>query len=389
MTFTGLDEGRSELGRSLLERKVLTSDWIPSFTAVPRADFLPELMWPYDMDSGTTVAVDWRQEPELWRSYADLDMPIVTQWDDRTGEERGEVPTSSVSMPSVVFRMLRDLDVRAGQRVLEIGTGTGWNAALLAHRLGADNVVSIEIDATVAAAARDRLACLGLWPQVLSRDGVEGDEPGAPYDRIIATAGLRSVPPAWISQVRPGGLILAPWGTHYTNQDALVRLQVAEDGKSASGAFTGPVEFMKLRSHRLPFAGHDLYVPDGVSGADRSTTDVTEEQLLGGDQFAVSSFAVGLRVRDCYRQVAAERNGSRPVWFYGLGDRSWACVMLRDGDAEAQVWQSGPRRLFDEVTAALDWWRKAGEPGYERFGLTITQDSQRAWLDQPTEAWDI
>ncbi|MFE6365810.1 methyltransferase domain-containing protein [Streptomyces sp. NPDC057806] len=389
MTFSGLDEGRSELGRSLIKRKVLTSDWIPSFAAVPRADFLPELMWPYDMGSGTTVAVDRRLEPGVWGSYANGDMPIVTQWDDRAGEELGKVPTSSVSMPSVVFRMLRDLDVQPGQRVLEIGTGTGWNAALLAHRLGPSNVVSMEIDATVAAAARDRLARRSLPLQVLSRDGVAGDEPGAPYDRIIATAGLRSVPPAWIAQVRPGGLIMAPWGTHYSNQDALVRLRGAEDGRSASGVFMGPVEFMKLRSHRLPFAGHDHYVPDGVSSADRSTTTLKEKELLGDDQFAVTSFAVGLRVRDCYRQVAAPRQGSRPVWFYGLGDRSWACVMLRDSDAEVQVWQSGPRRLWDEVSAALDWWRETGQPGYDRFGLTVTQHGQQVWLDEPMNAWDI
>ncbi|WP_425264610.1 methyltransferase domain-containing protein [Streptomyces curacoi] len=326
------------------------------------------------MDSGTTVTVDLRDEPSLWFSYADADVPIVTQWDDGKAEGRGNVPTSSASMPSVVFRMLRDLDVQAGQRVLEIGTGTGWNAALLAHRLGHDNVVTIEIDSAVATAARDRLARCGLPVLVLARDGEEGDEPGAPYDRIIATAGLRSIPPAWIAQAWPGGLIVAPWGTHYCAQDAVVRLEVAEDGKHAEGRFTGPVEFMKLRSHRLPFAGHDVYVPHGVTGADRSTTSVTVDQLLG-DRFAVSSFAVGLRVRDCYRQAAAERDGARPVWFYGLTDKSWACVMFRDGQDEAQVWQSGPRRLWDEVAAALDWWQQAGEPGYDRFGLTVTADS--------------
>ncbi|MCI3277553.1 methyltransferase domain-containing protein [Streptomyces cylindrosporus] len=388
MAFDGMEEGRSALGRSLLERNALTTDWVGSFAAVRRADFLPELMWPYDMDSGTTVAVDVREEPGLWFSYADADVPIVTQWDDGKSVGRGDVPTSSASMPSVVFRMLRDLDVRAGQRVLEIGTGTGWNAALLAHRLGHDNVVSIEIDASVAAEARDRLARVGLPVTVLARDGEDGDEPGAPYDRLIATAGLRSIPSSWLGQVRPGGLIVAPWGTHYSNQDAVARLEVTEDGKSAEGRFTGPAEFMKLRSQRLPFAGHDVYVPQGVGGADRSTTTVTEEQLLG-DRFAASSFAVGLRVRDCYRQAAAAREGVRPVWFYGLTDRSWACVMFREGHDEAQVWQSGPRTLWDQVVAALDWWRDSGEPGYERLGLTVTADGQRAWLDDPSQAWDI
>ncbi|WP_329338623.1 methyltransferase domain-containing protein [Streptomyces sp. NBC_00663] len=389
MTFTGLQEGRSDLGRHLLERKAMTSDWIPVFAAVPRAEFLPDVMWPYDMDTGTHVTVDRRRDPDLWAKYADADVPIVTQWDDGKSDGPGEVPTSSASMPSVVFRMLRDLDVQSGDRVLEVGTGTGWNAALLAERLGHGNVTSMEIDPVVAAAARERLMRSGRPVLVLARDGAEGDASGAPYDRLIVTAGIRSVPPAWLAQTRPGGRIVAPWGTHYGNEDAIVRLDVDEDGASASGRFTGPVEFMKLRSQRLPFVGHTVYVPDGVSGADRSTTGVTEEQLLGDGRFAAASFAVGLRVRDCHHQAAAARDGARPVWFYGLADKSWACVMFRDGQDEASVWQSGPRRLWDEVAAALAWWRAAGEPGIERFGLTVTADSQHAWLDRPSEAWQV
>ncbi|NEA46199.1 methyltransferase domain-containing protein [Streptomyces sp. SID10815] len=389
MALTGVEEERTALGRSLLDRKHLTSDWMPAFIAVPRAAFLPDLVWPYDMSTGDTVAVDRRDEPKLWAAYADADVPIVTQWDDSAGESRGSVPTSSASMPSVVFRMLSALDVRAGHRLLEIGTGTGWNAALLASRLGVDNVTSIEIDPDVADAARGRLAAEGLLCTVLTRDGADGDETGAPYDRIIATAGVREIPPAWLRDTAPGGRIIAPWGTHFSNEDALVRLDLAEDQASASGRFLGPVEFMKLRSQRSPFAGHRAYVPDGVSGADRGTTTVTEEQLLGDGRFAVTRFAVGLRVRDCHHQAAAERDGARPVWFYGLTDRSWACVVFRDGHAEAQVWQSGPRRLWDEVSAALTWWRTAGEPGYERFGLTVTAHGQHAWLDCPTEVWDV
>ncbi|MGW5097948.1 methyltransferase domain-containing protein [Streptomyces nodosus] len=387
MTLTGVEGERSELGRSLLERKHLTADWLPAFAAVPRSAFLPDLMWPHDMDTGTTVVVDRRDEPERWMSYANADIPIVTQWDDGVGDGQGTVPTSSASMPSVVFRMLATLDVEPGHRVLEIGTGTGWTAGLLAHRLGTDKVVSIEVDPAVADAARRRLGAQQLLGQVLTRDGTDGDEAGAPYDRIIATAGVRRIPEEWLRHTREGGLILAPWGTHFGNGDALVRLRRTEDGGSASGRVLGPVEFMKLRSQRSPFTGHDTYVPNGVGDAERSTTTVTEEQLLGDGRFAVTRFAVGLRVRGCYHQAAAKRDGARPVWFYGLTDRSWACVMFRDGEAEATVWQSGPRRLWDEVAAAIAWWRAAGEPGYERFGLTITAYDQSAWLDRPEDAW--
>ncbi|MFF9705381.1 methyltransferase domain-containing protein [Streptomyces griseofuscus] len=388
MTLIGVEGERSELGRSLLERKQMSADWLPAFAAVSRSAFLPDVIWPFDMGTGTTVAVDRREEPDLWSSYANADVPIVTQWDDGAGEGSGSVPTSSASMPSVVFRMLSALEVEPTHRVLEIGTGTGWNAALLAHRLGVANVVSIEIDPKVADAARDRLAAQQLLGPVLTRDGTDGDEKGAPYDRIIATAGVRQIPPAWLRDA-PGGMILAPWGTHFGNGDALVRLRVSEDGGCAEGRFLGPVEFMKVRGQRSPFAGHDVYVPDGVAGADRSTTTVTEEQLLGGDRFAAQRFAVGLLVRNCYQQVADRRGGARPVWFYGLTDRSWACVMFQDGRMEAAVWQSGPRRLWDEVATALAWWRAAGEPGYERLGLTVTAHGQRAWLDRPAASWDV
>lgn len=389
MAPTELEEGRYALGRSLLERKAMTSDWMQSFAAVPRAAFLPDVIWPYDMDTATTVTVDRREDPLRWQEYADADVPIVTQWDDGRSNGLGTVSTSSVSMPSVVFRMLGDLDVQPGHCVLEIGTGTGWNAGLLTHRLGLDKVASIEIDPKVATAARDRLAALELLSLVLTRDGALGDPAGAPYDRIIATAGLRQIPGAWLEQTTPGGLILAPWGTDYSNADAVVRLAVAEDGTSASGCFTRPVEFMKLRSQRRRFAGHKAYVPAGVSGADRSATDVTEAELLGEGRFDARTFAVGLRVRGCYRVVTEKEDGARPVWFYGLTDRSWACVMFRDG-GETTVWQSGPRKLWNEVSEALRWWEDADRPGYERFGLSVTADGEhRAWLDSPHHTWPV
>ncbi|MFC7470491.1 hypothetical protein ACFQVA_27485 [Actinomadura keratinilytica] len=90
----------------------------------------------------------------------------------------------------------------------------------------------------------------------------------------------------------------------------------------------------------------------------------------------------------CLNVVAGKRGGARPVWFYGLTDRSWACVMFRDG-AAARVWQSGPRRLWDEAEAALTWWEERGRPGHERFGLTVTAVGQSAWLDDPADSWEV
>ncbi|MFJ4474807.1 methyltransferase domain-containing protein [Streptomyces xanthochromogenes] len=375
---------RTELGRVLMSGGALSSDWAPSYAAVPRASFLPDLIWPWDMEAGSSVAVSREDDPEAWFGYADADVPIVTQWDDgrHTGTEPGTVSTSSASMPSVVFRMLTDLGVKPGNRILEIGTGTGWNAALLAHRLRPENVVTLELDPVVAAAARTALNAFGLSVQVINRDGLKGYPEGAPYDRIIVTCGLRSIPFTWVEQCRPGAVIVAPWGTHYGNGDAVARLVVAEDGRSASGHFVGPVEFMKARTQRQPEVRHAEYVPGSVADGDETASTVTEEQFLGG-RFSPQDFAVGLCVRDCVQAIGAREDGTRAVWFYGLSDRSWACAQFRD-TGTTRVWQSGPRRLWDDVQAALAWWTEQGRPGFDRFGLTVDGAGEHAWLDTPT-----
>ncbi|MFE9396818.1 methyltransferase domain-containing protein [Streptomyces flavidovirens] len=381
--------GRKELGRVLLETHSMASDWAPTFAAVDRAAFLPELMWPFDMAKGESVPVHRAVDLDAWYAAADSNVPIVTQWDDgkHLGTAPGKVSTSSSSMPSVVYAMLQALDVDTGMKVLDVGTGTGETAGALSHRLTGQNVTTIEVDRSVSGRARERLCAAGLYPEVVVGDGFAGCPDHAPYDRILATVGLREIPGAWIEQTRSGGLIVAPWGTHYSNADAVAHLAV-KDGR-ASGHFIRPVEFMKLRTQRLSLADHGEYAPaDAMESADTSTTAIAESEFVTGKYTAVP-FALGLRVRDCTQAVADKREGARPVWFYGLRDRSWACVMFRDGQSEARVWQSGPRRLWDEVEAAYHWWVGHGEPDHTRFGLTVTREGQRAWLDDPSDSWPV
>ncbi|HEY5835145.1 rRNA adenine N-6-methyltransferase family protein [Streptomyces sp.] len=386
-TDQGERPGRTELGRFLLENGFLTTDWAPAFAAVPRTAFLPDVMWPHDRETGTAVAVSKAEDPDSWYAYADSNVPIVTQWDDghHSGTEPGTVFTSSSSMPSVVFSMLADLDVRPGQRVLEIGAGTGWNAGLLAHRLGAGNVVSVEVDPDLARSAREALRRSGYGAvEVVTGDGLLGYPPRAPYARVIATAGLRTGLMTWVRQTTPGGILLAPWGTYYGYAEATVRLVVADDHNSASGHFTRPVTFMRMRSQRLQHPEHSQYVPArGTGGADKSTTTITEAEFLTGS-LDVVGFAIGLRVRNCTHIADRKHDGKRPVWFYGLTDRSWAVVIFQDDREEATVYQSGPRRLWDEVESAYRWWDSQGRPDVQRFGLTVSAEGQAPWLDTPS-----
>lgn len=132
---------------------------------------------------------------------------ITTNW------ERG-APVSSVSQPEIVAVMLQQLRAQPGMRVLEVGAGSGYNAALLAELAGpTGSVISLEIDAELAATAMERLADVGYPPErarVIAGDGWHGWPQGAPYDRIELTVGATDISPAWYEQLAEGGLLVAP-----------------------------------------------------------------------------------------------------------------------------------------------------------------------------------
>jgi protein-L-isoaspartate(D-aspartate) O-methyltransferase len=119
---------------------------------------------------------------------------------------------SSSSQPAIMAIMLEQLGLEPGHKVLEIGTGTGYNAALIAHIIGeAGHVVTVDIDESLVGAARRHLAMAGFdQVQVICTDGGYGYPDAAPYDRIILTVGASDIAPAWWDQMKPGGRIVLP-----------------------------------------------------------------------------------------------------------------------------------------------------------------------------------
>ncbi|MFE2842562.1 methyltransferase, FxLD system [Streptomyces scopuliridis] len=119
---------------------------------------------------------------------------------------------SCASQPGIVALMLDQLDAQPGERILELGAGTGYNAALLAHLVGeTGHVTTIDVDDDLVEGARAHLATAGFTNvEALTRDGAVGHAEGAPYDRIIATVGAHGVPHAWMQQLAPGGRLVVP-----------------------------------------------------------------------------------------------------------------------------------------------------------------------------------
>lgn len=128
-------------------------------------------------------------------------------------KEQDGVPLSSSSQPAVMAIMLEMLSIQPGQRILEIGAGTGYNAALLAHIVGhTGSVVTIDIDEDIVAAAREHLDTARLTQvQTICGDGGFGYADAAPYDRVIVTASTSDILSAWHEQLKPGGRLVLPF----------------------------------------------------------------------------------------------------------------------------------------------------------------------------------
>jgi protein-L-isoaspartate(D-aspartate) O-methyltransferase len=222
--------------------------------------------------------------PRLPPESAYRDDAIVTKR-DADGQ-----PISSSSQPAIMAIMLDQLDLAPGQRVLEIGAGTGYNAALMSHIVGSDGtVVSVDIDSEVAAQAREHLTSAGYQDvTVVAADGAVGYPPSAPYDRVIATVGVSDLAPPWLDQLSPGGRIVVPLDVRGTQLAVAFEPADAPDPVGLRDTATGhwrsvsltPCGFMRMRG---PLAGPErtvllapglsLTLPDGLMLADGKEVD--------------------------------------------------------------------------------------------------------------------
>jgi len=157
---------------------------------------------------------------ERYKEYAHVDEPLP-------------IPAGqTISAPHMVAIMLELAELKEGMNLLEVGTGSGWNAALI-YELVRQDVYTIERIPELAEFAKRNLKRAGYKNKVhvIVGDGTKGFPPKAPYDRIIVTAGAPKVPEPLIEQLKVGGKILIPVGSYHLWQELLEVIKISEDNK--------------------------------------------------------------------------------------------------------------------------------------------------------------
>jgi protein-L-isoaspartate(D-aspartate) O-methyltransferase len=354
----GAEELNRELVRNLQASGNLRARAVEAaFLAVPRHLFLPT-----------------RDIAEVYRDEA-----IMTKQQDG-------MPVSSSSQPAIMAEMLEQLELQRGQSVLEIGTGTGYNAALLAHLAGPrGTVVSIDLDAELVAAARRHLKAAGYERvNVVKGDGGYGYPPASPYDRIIVTAGSADVPPAWLDQLKPGGRLVVP---------LLLR-----GGVQASAAFVARRDcleagsliccgFMPLRGafadvpHGLPLNETLTLLSDSPDALDKGTILTWLEQPRPPAALEIQvdarelwdRFRPWLALRERGHVVLVETEAAAGIRHFryrsGLLTPAGLGLLDLDGDGPA-VRAFGPFAIPAELMLRqIAVWDAAGRPGLERVRL--------------------
>lgn len=355
------------------ELKLTGQRWRVLLRAVPRHLFVPARAFAVPGAEGSPAAraIDRDADPVSWWDAVYSDMAIITQRDDGVGDPGSAegLATCSLSAPGVAVSFLELLNPEPGQQVLEIGTGTGWTAAILAADAGDRNVTSIEVDSALLAAARANLRIAGYAPRLVEGDGADG-LPGEVFDRLHVTCGVSRIPYGWIAQLAPGGVAVMPWmpdgRTGYQ-----VRLTASGDG-TAVGTFHGPAGYMMLRAQRT---GPTLWHANHVGDADTTTTTLDPRDIATAGEAARLALT---QVPGLVLTVRHDDDGSLSIYLSeaGLPEGSWAACDSGPG-GEHSVTQYGPRRLWDEAENTFRAWVAAGRPGPDKFRLLVTRERQQ------------
>ncbi|WP_165554003.1 methyltransferase domain-containing protein [Kribbella capetownensis] len=369
----------TDTARKLAEEVTATApEWYDSVSSTPRHQLVPRWWEPIPDSYPFAWGLRTPQPDHPWAEvYADETLvtrvgSLHADGADLSDRPTG-LPTSSSTLPGLIVHLL---DPHEHDQVLDVGTGSGYSAALLAHCLGDNHVTSIDVDPYLVDIARERLANFGRTPRFEVADAT-GSLPGADYDRILATVSVRPIPPAWLDALRPGGKIVAT----ITGTSLLINADKHADGVVRGRVQPDPATFMRTR--------HETDYParlDQVYDAARDQPGDETRQLTGPlpdvwDDWQLRCL-YELDTPDIENRSARRDGGTQIMWLLAA-DGSWA----RANSETMTVHQSGPHRLWDDLERVRARWTSASR--FPLHTMTVELAADRNALISPDGTWTL
>ncbi|MCD6277375.1 protein-L-isoaspartate O-methyltransferase [candidate division WOR-3 bacterium] len=382
-----------DLVRSIKERserigRKISPEIIDAFLKVPRHLFTPRVYEEGENGEVIEHILDYNNpDPEILKKiYSDMPLAIIV---------KGKEVISTSSQPFVMAFMLEDAKIKKGMKVLEIGTGSGYNAAIIAQIVGEpQKVITIEIKQEVAELARENLKRAGFEKvKVITGDGGAGYPEEAPYDSILATCSCPEIP--WMDQLAPKGTIAFPLITR--GIETLVSLQ--EENGILKGSLTLFVRFLRFEGvYSAPehFAREIRALQRLVEKGEKrkEIMQELEEILLQGDEnekekrekaIKRAGFEFFLAITEpealVYESGIKGHERGYALWHKDKDlSKSGIVVLFPD---EIVLW--GNKEIEKKISRRFEEWKNLGEPGLRDYEIafypneTIAPLSKNQW----------
>lgn len=372
---------RRALVADLVRRGVIQSRPVrDAFEAVPRHRFVPRV--------------------NIATAYAD--QPVFIRWN-------ADTPISSSTQPTMMAIMIEQLDLEPGHRALEIGAGTGYNAAIISHIVSeTGRVVTVDIDQDIVDEAAGHLDAIGYHNvETVRHDGFGGFPTEQPYDRIIVTVGAYDVSPHWVDQLKDGGILVVPvW---FKGANLSVAFQ--KRGSELTGMSASPCTFIPIRGI---WGRTEGYYPVGDPPVESLQLAValdwddqayrrelarlfTQEPALRETgrslqgQFYTQDISTGLFMfltahsGICNIYSKAQR-GMLQGAGYALVDLDSMCAAVLSDRYPEHALVYGADRAFEQLVELLDRWDEAGHPSIHELRIRALPSPAR---ELPSGHWTV
>ena len=338
-------------------------DWLKqALFNVPRHHFIEQYYDDSEPDGIVHVGSPIPTPEQLEQIYSNRGMMIR------------EEPHSAASQPSLIFDMLKDLQLTHGHKVLEIGTGSGWNAGLIAFTVGDDSsVYSIDLQGDLVEKARQHLNSVGFYRVNLrTGDGGLGWN-SETFDRIIVTVGSPDIPPAWIQSLTDDGILVMPLKTKAVG-DPILRLQ--KQGGKLTGSITRWAAFMDLQGN-FKSSTEDVLEPssDPMVQAllQEESTSVPFPTVFGTD------CAFWLRLNGVPMQMLGEYKGQRGMHVVLL-DKELPALYAPQSVYSTKTGKRmdvyGNPQLVDRFIEGIEEWVSLGSPKLTDYHIELINPAE-------------